>query len=168
MDPEGFEQHGTAVGRAVNSPVGCWLVRGSQPIGMSTGETAVPPHRFVRCGVFFMSYQFGAEPLASGQFAGNACLNSAQQGFMLFGKTIKDLAANREVTPTAANNIRTDKFFLFRSSFRYEDNILPDAHPLDEQKHTTGNVMLHRKASAYSAAPGAVQPALYTEYGSPP
>ena len=46
---------------------------------------------------------------------------------------------------------------MLRSSFRYEDNILPDAHPLDEQKHTTGTAMQHRKASAYSVVPGAVQ-----------
>ena len=33
----GLEQHGTAEGRANNSPVGCCLVRGSQRIGMSKG-----------------------------------------------------------------------------------------------------------------------------------
>ena len=49
-----------------------------------------------------MSYQFGAEPLPSGQFAGNACLHSKQQSFMLFRKAVEDLAANREVTPTVA------------------------------------------------------------------
>ena len=35
--PPGLEQHGTAEGRANNSPVGCCLVRGSQRIGMSKG-----------------------------------------------------------------------------------------------------------------------------------
>ena len=59
-------------------------------------------------------------------------------------------------------------FFMLSSSFRYEDNILPDARPLDARKHTTGSVTLHRKASVHSAAPGAVQPALYTEYGFQP
>ena len=33
--PPGLEQHGTAMGGANNSPVGCCLVRGSQRIGMS-------------------------------------------------------------------------------------------------------------------------------------
>ena len=50
-------------------------------------------------GVFFMSYQFGAEPLPSGQFAGNACLHSKQQSFMLFRKAVEYLAANRESHP---------------------------------------------------------------------
>lgn len=59
-------------------------------------------------------------------------------------------------------------FFMLSSSFRYEDNILLGARPLDARKHTTGSVTLHRKALAYSAAPGAVQPALYTEYGFQP
>ena len=35
--PVGLEKHGTAAGRATNSPVGCLLVRGSQPFGTSTG-----------------------------------------------------------------------------------------------------------------------------------
>ena len=52
-------------------------------------------------------------------------------------------------------------FFMLSSSFRCEDNILLGARPLDARKHTTGSVTLHRKALAYSAAPGAVQPALY-------
>jgi hypothetical protein len=55
-------------------------------------------------------------------------------------------------------------FFMLSSSFRCEDNILLGARPLDVldvRKHTTGSVTLHRKASVHSAAPGAVQPALY-------
>ena len=53
-------------------------------------------------GVFFVGYQFGTEPFASGQFTGNARLHSKQQSFMLFGKAVENLAANREVTPTVA------------------------------------------------------------------
>ena len=41
VDGTGLEQHGTAVGGATNTPVGCLLVRGSQRIGMSIGMTAV-------------------------------------------------------------------------------------------------------------------------------
>ena len=37
MGQPGLEQHGTAMGGANNSPVGCCLVRGSQRIGMSNG-----------------------------------------------------------------------------------------------------------------------------------
>ena len=42
--PVGLEKHGTAAGRATNSPVGCLLVRGSQPFGTSTGV----PHSAAR------------------------------------------------------------------------------------------------------------------------
>ena len=37
MDGTGLEQHGHAAGGAIKAPVGLWLVRGSQPVGMSTG-----------------------------------------------------------------------------------------------------------------------------------
>ena len=36
----GLEQHGHAAGGATKAPVGLLLVRGSQPVGMSTGRTA--------------------------------------------------------------------------------------------------------------------------------
>ena len=36
----GLEQHGPTAGGATKAPVGLLLVRGSQPIGMSTGRTA--------------------------------------------------------------------------------------------------------------------------------
>ena len=49
-----------------------------------------------------MCHQFGTKLFTSGQFAGNACLHSKQQSFMLFRKAVEDLAANREVTPTVA------------------------------------------------------------------
>ena len=41
MDGTGLEQHGHAAGGAIKAPVGLWLVRGSQPVGMSTGMTTV-------------------------------------------------------------------------------------------------------------------------------
>ena len=37
MGGTGLEQHGHAAGGAIKAPVGLWLVRGSQPVGMSTG-----------------------------------------------------------------------------------------------------------------------------------
>ena len=37
MRIRGLEQHGPAAGRATKAPVGLLLVRGSQPVGMSTG-----------------------------------------------------------------------------------------------------------------------------------
>ena len=37
----GREQHGTAEGRAINSPAGCWLACGFQSVGMSTKTNAV-------------------------------------------------------------------------------------------------------------------------------
>ncbi len=37
----GLEQHGPAAGGATKAPVGLLLVRGSQPVGMSNGRTAV-------------------------------------------------------------------------------------------------------------------------------
>ena len=36
----GLEQHGPTAGGATKAPVGLLLVRGSQPVGMSTGRTA--------------------------------------------------------------------------------------------------------------------------------
>ena len=45
----GLEQHGTAAGGAAKAPVGLLLVRGSQPVGTSTGRTAadfVSPDNF--------------------------------------------------------------------------------------------------------------------------
>ena len=75
--------------------------RGTNPI-QCKADTCVLRYRNEIAGVFFVCHQFGTEPLTSGQFAGNACLHSEQQSFMLFGKAIEDLAANREVTPTVA------------------------------------------------------------------
>ena len=49
--PVGLEKHGTAAGRATNSPVGCLLVRGSQPFGMSIG---VPHSSCFQQRTFFM------------------------------------------------------------------------------------------------------------------
>ena len=43
MDGTGLEQHGHAAGGATNTPVGCLLVRGSQPVGMSTKKDAARP-----------------------------------------------------------------------------------------------------------------------------
>ena len=37
----GLEQHGPTAGGATKAPVGLLLVRGSQPVGMSNGRTAV-------------------------------------------------------------------------------------------------------------------------------
>ena len=39
MRIRGLEQHGPAAGGATKAPVGLLLVRGSQPVGMSTGRT---------------------------------------------------------------------------------------------------------------------------------
>ena len=56
----------------------------------------------IDAGVFFVCHQFGTKLFTRGQFAGNACLHSKQQSFMLFRKAVEYLAANREVTPTVA------------------------------------------------------------------
>ena len=45
-----MKEHGHAVGGVNNSPVGCYLVRGSQPVGMSTGVTAAT----LLCVCFFV------------------------------------------------------------------------------------------------------------------
>lgn len=45
---QGLEQHGRAAGGAKNSPVGCFLVRGDQSIGMSIGETVNRQRSFLR------------------------------------------------------------------------------------------------------------------------
>ena len=37
---KGLEQHGPTAGALTKAPVGLLLVRGSQPVGMSTGRTA--------------------------------------------------------------------------------------------------------------------------------
>ena len=39
MRIRGLEQHGHAAGGANNSPVGCYLVRGFHPVGMSNKRT---------------------------------------------------------------------------------------------------------------------------------
>ena len=45
-----LKEHGHAVGGVNNSPVGCYLVRGSQPVGMSTGVTTAT----LLCVCFFV------------------------------------------------------------------------------------------------------------------
>ena len=37
VDGTGLEQHVPSAAKAIKAPVGLWLVRGSQPVGMSTG-----------------------------------------------------------------------------------------------------------------------------------
>ena len=59
----GLEQHGPAAGGATKAPVGLLLVRGSRPVGMSNGRTAVKiedPNLF-SIGERFGSSLFGAE-----------------------------------------------------------------------------------------------------------
>ena len=41
VDGTGREQHVPSVAKAIKAPVGLWLVRGSQRLGMSTGMTTV-------------------------------------------------------------------------------------------------------------------------------
>ena len=63
----GLEKHGHAVGGANNSPVGCYLVRGSQLVGMSTGRTTAKK-LFVSCrqrkippGYYLPALSFGTK-----------------------------------------------------------------------------------------------------------
>ena len=72
--------------------------RGTNPI-QRKAYTGIFRYGGKVAGVFFVCHQFGTKLFTRGQFAGNACLHSKQQSFMLFGKAVEDLAANRESRP---------------------------------------------------------------------
>ena len=54
VDGTGLEQHVPSAAKVTKAPVGLWLVRGSQPIGMSTGMRE-------RSGDFFVVDGMGLE-----------------------------------------------------------------------------------------------------------